>query len=155
MDAGRMAFAADPSGAFFGLWQAGEHPGSERVNEPGAFSWAELQTRDLDAALPFYRLVFGYEVRSSPMGQITYHSSSQRARRVDRRRVRHARRDVPANRPVALGGLHRDRRHRRRRPNVRDLGEPNEGTVEIPMGRFATFGDANGAVFSLFEASRS
>ena len=44
MDAGRMAVIVDPAGAVVCLWQPKEHPGCEIVNEPGAFTWAELQT---------------------------------------------------------------------------------------------------------------
>ncbi|MEN3362331.1 MAG: uncharacterized protein V7637_6313 [Mycobacteriales bacterium] len=59
LDAGRMALATDPTGAAFGVWQAGTHTGAEIVNEPGAFVWNELATRDLDAATDFYSAVFG------------------------------------------------------------------------------------------------
>jgi predicted enzyme related to lactoylglutathione lyase len=59
-DSGRMTVAADPSGAVFGLWQAGSHIGSEVRNEPGTMNWAEVQTRDRAAAQPFYEQVFGY-----------------------------------------------------------------------------------------------
>src|SRR5436305_3640948 len=41
MDAGRMAVAADPAGAVFGVWQAGAFPGAQIVNEPGAMRWNE------------------------------------------------------------------------------------------------------------------
>ncbi len=61
MDQGRMAIAIDPTGAVFGLWQAGMHLGAAVVNEPGAVCWNELGTRDLDAARRFYSAVFGYE----------------------------------------------------------------------------------------------
>jgi predicted enzyme related to lactoylglutathione lyase len=59
MDLGRMAMAADPTGAMFGLWEAGTHTGAEVVNEPGAFVWNELATRDLDAATGFYAGALG------------------------------------------------------------------------------------------------
>ncbi|MGI9110786.1 MAG: VOC family protein [Gaiellaceae bacterium] len=68
-DAGRMAVAQDPTGAAFGIWQAGEHHGSELANEPGSFTWSECQTRDVEAAETFYRAVFGYEVDTMPMGE--------------------------------------------------------------------------------------
>lgn len=35
MDTGRMAVIADPSGAMFGVWQAGTSIGATLVNEPG------------------------------------------------------------------------------------------------------------------------
>lgn len=60
MQYGRMAVAADPTGAVFGLWQAGEHTGANRVNEPGAITWNEVMTRDYPAAQAFYTDVFGY-----------------------------------------------------------------------------------------------
>jgi uncharacterized protein len=55
MELGRMAVAADPTGAVFGLWQAKEFSGSRIVNEHGAVVWSELNTSDLDAAKAFYR----------------------------------------------------------------------------------------------------
>ena len=64
-DAGRMAVAADPTGASFGVWQAGVHGGSQLRGEPGTMNWAEVQTRDRDAAKGFYERVFGYETEVS------------------------------------------------------------------------------------------
>ena len=61
MDLGRMAIAADPGGARFGLWQAGVHTGVELANEPGSLSWNENLSRDLDGNKSFYQAVFGYE----------------------------------------------------------------------------------------------
>ena len=49
-DAGRMTVAQDPTGAVFGIWQAGEHHGAELANEPGSVTWNEVQTPDLGAA---------------------------------------------------------------------------------------------------------
>jgi uncharacterized protein len=60
MDAGRMAVAQDPLGTFFGVWQARAHLGAQVVNEPGAFTWNELATGDLDRARDFYGAVFGW-----------------------------------------------------------------------------------------------
>jgi len=61
MQEGRMAVVADPTGAAFGLWQAGRHRGAEIVNEPGAVTWNECMTRGYDEALKFYGDVFGFE----------------------------------------------------------------------------------------------
>ena len=58
---GRIAMIADPSGAAVGLWQAEEHRGLDLRDAPGAMSWNELQTRDLDRASRFYTAVFGWE----------------------------------------------------------------------------------------------
>jgi predicted enzyme related to lactoylglutathione lyase len=67
-DSGRMTLAADPTGAMFGVWQAGNHIGSQLRGEPGTMNWAEVQTRDKAAAQAFYEQVFGYETETMDMG---------------------------------------------------------------------------------------
>ncbi|WP_441249940.1 VOC family protein [Kitasatospora sp. McL0602] len=57
--AGRLAIAADLSGAAFGLWQGEEHLGWEVTGEPGAPVWNELLTADEPSATAFYRAVLG------------------------------------------------------------------------------------------------
>ena len=59
MTAGRMGVMVAPTGAVFCLWEAKEHPGCGVVNEPGAFTWAELVTADQSAAAEFYGKVLG------------------------------------------------------------------------------------------------
>ena len=61
LDAGRMLVAADPTGAAFGVWQAGAHMGSRLANEPGSFTWNELTTPAIEVAQAFYTTVFGWE----------------------------------------------------------------------------------------------
>jgi predicted enzyme related to lactoylglutathione lyase len=60
MTQGRMAMVADPSGAVIGLWQPQDHQGAELFSVPGAQTWNELQSRDVEAAMPFYEAVFGW-----------------------------------------------------------------------------------------------
>ncbi|THA72790.1 VOC family protein [Streptomyces sp. A0958] len=57
---GVLAQAADPGGAVFGLWQAGERAGFQKQNEPGSFCWTEVHTRVKDRVDPFYEEVFGF-----------------------------------------------------------------------------------------------
>jgi uncharacterized protein len=61
MDAGRMAVCADPEGAVFCVWQAGNHKGAGIVNEAGSLNFNGLATRDLEGAKAFYGAVFGWE----------------------------------------------------------------------------------------------
>ena len=61
-DSGRWALLSDPTGAAFSLWQAKEFTGFGVVNEPGAFGWIDLATRDVDGACRFYTDVFGWQV---------------------------------------------------------------------------------------------
>lgn len=60
-EAGRMAVCTDPEGAAFCLWQAGQHRGSQIVNEPGSVNFNSLNTRDVARAKSFYGSVFGWE----------------------------------------------------------------------------------------------
>lgn len=62
-DVGVMLGAIDPGGSFFGVWQAGTHPGFGVVNEPGGYCWTENLTRDVDAVDTFYDTVFGYDAQ--------------------------------------------------------------------------------------------
>jgi predicted enzyme related to lactoylglutathione lyase len=62
MDAGVMALASDPTGAVFGIWQAGQHTGFQKANETGTVTWNEALTRDFTRATDFYAQVFGYVI---------------------------------------------------------------------------------------------
>ncbi|AZS38912.1 MULTISPECIES: VOC family protein [Microbacterium] len=90
MTSGRMTVAVDSVGAAFGVWQAGDHIGAERVNEHGALCWSELHTREYDTARAFYADVFGFEYADVSAEGMVY-STLQRP--SDRRDV---------------GGVHRD-----------------------------------------------
>ena len=69
---GRMAMAADGTGAHFGLWEAGVHPGAQVTGEPGSLSWAELRTRSKASAAGFYEAVFSWEIQSVQSGAELY-----------------------------------------------------------------------------------
>src|SRR5437016_3654199 len=71
MDAGRMAFVLDPSGAAVALWQANQHIGAGLANEPGTVTWNELITSD-PAAAKFYEQVLGLTTATMDMGTGEY-----------------------------------------------------------------------------------
>jgi len=64
---GRMAVAADPAGAVFGLWQAREFSGTEAVGESGAVVWHELNTSDVPGASAFYHAALSLEAVPTDM----------------------------------------------------------------------------------------
>ncbi|MEV7607582.1 VOC family protein [Paenarthrobacter sp. NPDC089322] len=72
---GRMFFAADPTGAQIGFWEAGSHHGSGIVNEPGTMIWNELQTDDVPKALAFYEAVTGCTSTTAPAGDLQEYTS--------------------------------------------------------------------------------
>lgn len=62
---GKMAMVADPGQAAIGIWQPGLHKGfgiHGELNTPG---WFELQTRDYDASVQFYRDVFHWDTHAA------------------------------------------------------------------------------------------
>ena len=69
---GRMFFGAAPDGSTFGVWEAGDHIGAAVVNEPGALSWNELHSHDLEKGKAFYGEVFGYEFDDMSGPDFTY-----------------------------------------------------------------------------------
>jgi uncharacterized protein len=72
MDAGRMTFVLDPTGAVVGLWQAKAHIGATRVSEPGTVAWNELMTDDESAAVAFYQQVVSLTTGTMDFGEGTY-----------------------------------------------------------------------------------
>ena len=69
MDQGRMAVAADSTGAAFGIWEPRQHRGAQLANEPGTFTWNEYLGDDPDTARAFYEKVFGYTYEALPEWQ--------------------------------------------------------------------------------------
>lgn len=73
MDQGRMAVFQDAAGgAFFSVWQSGQHHGAQVVKEEGSFTWAELDTRDVEGAKRFYETVFGWGAETTTDTEMTY-----------------------------------------------------------------------------------
>jgi predicted enzyme related to lactoylglutathione lyase len=71
-DLGRMAVFTDPTGAYFGIWQAKEHKGADVVSEPGAVAWHQVNTRDPEKAEEFYSAVFGWDSDKVDTGGADY-----------------------------------------------------------------------------------
>lgn len=65
---GSLLVGLDPTGAPFGVWQAGEHTGAGIVNEPGGLVWEDLRSPDPDRAASFYSGVFGWDTEPMPEG---------------------------------------------------------------------------------------
>jgi uncharacterized protein len=61
MDAGRMAVIQDPTGAYFCLWQANRNKGIGIGEVHGTLCWADLATKDPQAAEKFYSGLLGWK----------------------------------------------------------------------------------------------
>ncbi|MDQ6857147.1 MAG: VOC family protein [Candidatus Dormibacteraeota bacterium] len=146
--AGSMAVLKDPTGAYFGVWQNGEHKGAELFNAPVSLAWNELGTRDVEAAKRFYSAVFGWIPKGADYVQWELNGKSIGGC-IDLGTV-----GVPAEVPAnwlpyfTVGSV--DETAQR----VQELG----GTVSKPpsdipdMGRFAVVADPQGAVFAIFSS---
>jgi len=69
LEQGRMAVFQDAAGAFFSVWEPKKMFGTEVVGTDGSYGWAELNARGFDSDEPFYRKVFGWTSKKSPMGE--------------------------------------------------------------------------------------
>ena len=67
-DQGRMAVFQDPAGTFISGWQAAQMR-TFRSGESNTYGWAELQAHGIERATPFYKEVFGWSTKMSPMGE--------------------------------------------------------------------------------------
>jgi uncharacterized protein len=65
MNLGRMAVLQDPAGAAIAVWQAKQHTGIGIAGAPGSFCWGELYTSDTAKASAFYSATFGWGTKPS------------------------------------------------------------------------------------------
>jgi predicted enzyme related to lactoylglutathione lyase len=71
-DFGTMCLARDPGGVVFGIWQAGTHEGFQAMAEPGAYTWAEVFTREPAKSDAFFPAVFSYRQRDMEHGEMDF-----------------------------------------------------------------------------------
>ncbi|WP_037731775.1 VOC family protein [Streptomyces megasporus] len=155
--AGRVAWAADPAGAVFGIWEGAATPGwrvGGRVNGP---AWLELMTRDAFAAALFYGEVFGWDLADPDRYDIRY-EHDRVILRIDKETV-----------AGLSGGAVEDAPDPRIRPHwhvhfrVEDVeasaakaaslgAEVVSPPAESPTGRLAVIRDPQGALFSIESA---
>ncbi len=69
LDQGRMAVFQDPTGASISVWQPKNMTGAQLVGTANTMGWAELNSRGIEKALPFYKKVFGWGEKKSDMGE--------------------------------------------------------------------------------------
>ena len=141
-----MGVVQDPQGAFFLVWEPKSHIGASLVNAPGALTWNELATTDLDGAARFYSELFGWSVtplEGMPMPYSTINNASGHTNGGMRQTME----TEPPNWLVYFGTDDIDASHAK----VRELGggsmtEP----VDIGVGKIAVVRDPQGAVFALY-----
>jgi len=150
MELGRMAVFTDPGGAFFGIWQPGTFIGAEVVNEPGALSWNELNTRDLAAAKAFYGAVFGWSFEDNDMGEAGSYTTISLGEGmiggILDMNEREIPEQVPAHWQVYFAVEDTDAAVEQAKQGGGSVMVP---PMEVPAGRFAILLDPHGASFAV------
>lgn len=152
-DVGRMAVAQDPTGAMFCVWQAGTHKGLGIEHEPGTLSWADLMTRDAQAAKRFYEAVFGWRMtpgEKDPSGYLHIKNGEHFIGGVPPVENRDPK--VPPHWLIYFHVTSCDQATTK----AKQLGARvyREPVSMENVGRWSVVADPQGAVFALFEAQR-
>src|SRR6266699_529248 len=146
MDAGRMAFVLDPSGAAVALWQANQHIGATLVNEPGTVTWNELITTD-PGVVSFYADVVGLTTSTMDMGTGPYTLFEVDGQMVGGT-VAPQMPGVPNHWHVYFAVADADAAAA---TAVETGGTVMVAPFDSPVGRIAVLGDPQGAVFSILK----
>lgn len=149
LEAGRMALGTDPTGAVFALWEPRDNIGAGLVNVPGALTWNELGTTDVEAAKQFYTGLLGWSYEDMEGGLSAY-SVIRNGGRANGgiRPLGPAEQGVPPYWVPYFGTASCAQTSTK----ATELG----GRVlmpitEVPNGKFAAIADPQGAVFTIFE----
>jgi len=149
--AGRMAMIQDPSGGAVGLWEADGFKGAGVFNEPGTLTWNELVTRDLEACLPFYGELLGWQWKDMPMHDGSLYKMCMVGGRPNGG-VMEMTSDWPEHTPPHWAVYLQVEEVDASAARVKELGgQVLKEPWDVPtVGRIAVCQDPQGAVFSLF-----
>ncbi len=152
---GSMVIAKDPAGVAFGVWQAGTHEGFEKQGASGAYTWAEVITRDAAAADGFFPAVFPYAVKRMDAEQMDYKIFYVREQPV-LGRMQAGPADLPPEAPSYLSVCFAVDDCDAAVAKVTERGgKLYAGPTDSPFGRFAAVGDPQGAAFGVIDLGRT
>jgi predicted enzyme related to lactoylglutathione lyase len=156
MDIGRMAAFADPSGAAFGVWQAGTFSGAGLVNVAGSLCWTEVLTRDKPAVLGFYPAVFDWNpVDREPDSDDDYTVWELDGQEVGGAMAMTAE-GFPAGMPSHWSVCFAVEDCDATVARATELGaKVPSAPIDLPMGRLAAFVDPLGATFTVMAGKRA
>jgi len=149
-DQGRMAVFQDPTGAVISAWQPMKMGGFQ-TSGTNAWGWAELNSRDIDKAIPFYEKAFGWTHRTSDAGDGTEYTEFLK----DGESILGAlpmNAMMPAEVPSYWGVYFNvDNVDDAFRKAVAAGGREMVAPQDFPGGRFAILSDPQGAQFGLLQ----
>lgn len=155
-DQGRMAVFQDPSGAVISAWQPQAMRTPMPVGEANTFGWAELSARGVDKAIPFYKTVFGWALKTNDMGPNNppYYEFELGGQSVAGGQEMQAMvpAQVPSNWLVYFTVADVDKSFKAAtQAGAREQVAP----MDFPGGRFAILSDPQGASFGLLKMAQS
>jgi predicted enzyme related to lactoylglutathione lyase len=147
LDVGRQTVIQDPTGAVLCAWEPRAMIGAGVVNVPGALTWNELHTGDIDAAISFYTDLFGWSTEAmDTKGGPAYHVIK------NGERSNGGIMDVQAGEPPNwLPYFHVSRLEDTISKAEAGGGGKLAGPMPMPSGRIAVLRDPQGAAFALWE----
>jgi predicted enzyme related to lactoylglutathione lyase len=154
LDQGRMAAFLDQAGAPFSIWEPAMMRGAEVFDVPGALTWNELTTRDVEGSKKFYGSVFGWTARDSSVAGLPYVIWEYGGESIAGMQPMIGNEwpdDLPPHWMVYFAVADCD--------DSAGLAQHLGGRVinpptSFPMGRYAVIEDPEGGVFSILAAAR-
>jgi uncharacterized protein len=154
MDQGRMLVCVDPTGAVFGYWQGRSHKGAQVVDEHGAMTWCEANTRDGEKASQFYAKVLDVEPRKMPMESPIYYTLHKGEKAVSG--VMQMNEQWPAAIPPHWMPYFAVDNAEAACEKIKSLGgKVMHGPFDTTYGRIAVATDPYGAAFSVIKLSEA
>ncbi|MER7407599.1 VOC family protein [Streptomyces sp. NPDC000070] len=153
-DFGTMCLARDPGGVLFGVWQAGTHEGFDTMAEPGAYTWAEVFTREPEKSDAFFPAVFSYKQKEMEHEETDFRIYDLGDRSVlGRMRMTD---DFPPEVPPYINVYFAVENCDDAVAKATKLGGVLRfGPMDTPFGRFASLSDPQGADFSVIDITRT
>jgi len=154
LDQGRMAAFLDQAGAPFSVWEPAMMSGAEIFDVPGALTWNELTTRDIEGSKQFYGLVFGWMARDASVSGLPYVIWEHAGESIAGMQPMLGNEwpdDLPPHWMVYFAVSDCD--------DSADLAQQLGGRVihpptSFPMGRYAVVEDPQGGTFSILASAR-
>jgi predicted enzyme related to lactoylglutathione lyase len=165
-DSGRMLTALDAGGAAFGAWEPGTMTGAQLYGEPGAITWAEVNTRDPGPVDAFYSSLFGVEAvawsdipeeypvdapaEQVGMDYVVYKGAADGPMLCGRMKMTADYGDVPPYWMIFFGVDNADSAAER---VTTGGGQVHVPPFDTPFGRMTVVADPNGAILGLSAAA--
>jgi len=155
-DQGKMAIIQDPSGGAIGIWQSQNMTGAQIKDAPNTMGWAELSSRGVEKARPFYKKLFGWgEKTTPPAGDNPEYTEFQ----LEGKSVAGAMemnpmvpKEVPSYWLVYFNVDDVDKAFKK---TIDAGGKEMVSPQDMPGGRFAIVSDPQGAAFGLLKMEQS